>query len=69
MEKTKLFHSELAPETFAEGQYQINRVQILPRMWLYALSITPFYLGVGDYHSFIVNFPKELIIGSSFIPL
>ena len=34
-----------------------------------ATSIAPFHLGVGDHRIFVVDFPKDLIMGEDFILL
>ena len=38
-------------------------------MYPRAASIAPFYLGVGDHRIFVVDFPKDFIIGEGFVPL
>ena len=38
-------------------------------MRLCTASIALFHLGAGDYRVFIVDFPKELIMGEDFVPI
>ena len=68
-ESTSFFHSRAPPAMFVEGRYQIDRVWSSLRLRPCTASIAPFYLGVGDHRIFIVNFPKELIIGEGFVPI
>ena len=38
-------------------------------MYPRAASIAPFHLGVEDHRIFVVDFPKDLIMGEGFVPL
>ena len=69
IESTSFFYSGAPPTTFIEGRNQIDRVWSSLRSRLYTTSIALFHLDVGDHRIFIVNFPKELIIGEGFVPI
>jgi len=69
IEASQLFNSGPPLATFAEGQHQIDGVWSSLRMHPRAASIVLFHLGVGDHRIFVVDFPKDLIMGEGFVPL
>ena len=63
----KIFYQDVEQPTFYKGRYQIDTVWVSPFLRSCAFSIAPFYLGVGNYRIFIIDFPMELVMGDRFI--
>ena len=67
LETTELFYYGQEQLTFHKGRHQIDAVWVSPLLYPYASSMASFYLGVGNYRIFIVDFPLEVVMGSRFI--
>ena len=67
LEIIEIFYQSVEQPTFHEERHQIDKVWVSPLLKPYTSSIALFYLGIGDYRIFIIDFPIELVIGDRFI--
>ena len=69
IENSYLFSIEKAPPTFITESNQLDAVWVSLNILPCVTSIVPFYFEVGDYHTFIVDFPREILFRDEFISL